>query len=128
MPKTAPARVSTKRNARVLSAASRAKRSSSAKRDSVSKAAVSAASPKEAASAKAKKELLVKEVRKRSGEIVAFDLDRVTDAVRKAMIATGEGSEAEAELVANQVYAELVRISKRYDNFLPTVEGIQDAV
>src|SRR5579864_5559168 len=75
-----------------------------------------------------KKELLVKTVQKRDGKIAPFDLERITNAINKAFIATGEGSLEEAELVAGKVYAELVRISKRYANFMPTVEGIQDAV
>ncbi len=75
-----------------------------------------------------KKDLLVKRVHKRSGEIVEFDLSRVISAIHKAMLATGEGSRDEAELVANKVYAELVRISKKFKNFLPDVEGIQDIV
>jgi ribonucleoside-diphosphate reductase alpha chain len=75
-----------------------------------------------------KRELLVKRVHKRSGEIVAFDLNRVISAIHKAMIATGEGSWEEAEMVANKVYAELVRISKKFKNFLPDVEGIQNIV
>ena len=44
------------------------------------------------------------------------------------MIQTGEGSEAEARLVANKVLADLVRIVKKHKNFVPTVEGIQDSV
>ncbi len=71
---------------------------------------------------------LIKQVQKRNGLVVPFDLDRVVSAVHKAMIATGEGSLEEAELIANQVYADLVRISKKHPNFLPTVEGVQNSV
>lgn len=71
---------------------------------------------------------LIKQVQKRNGLIVPFDLDRVISAVNKAMIATGEGSLEEAELIANQVYADLVRISKKHPNFVPTVEGVQNSV
>lgn len=70
----------------------------------------------------------VKKVQKRDGTFVSFDITRITDAVHKAMIATGEGSEREAELVGNKVYADLIRIARRYRNFIPTVEGIQDNV
>ena len=75
-----------------------------------------------------KKVSLIKQVQKRNGMIVPFDIDRITNAVNKAMIATGEGSLEEAEMVANGVYADLVRISKKHKNFLPTVEGIQNSV
>jgi ribonucleoside-diphosphate reductase alpha chain len=71
---------------------------------------------------------LVKIVQKRDGVVAPFELDRIVLAINKAMIASGEGSEQEASLVANKVYAELVRITKRYKNFVPTVEGIQDTV
>lgn len=70
----------------------------------------------------------VKKVQKRDGTFVPFDVARITDAVHKAMLASGEGSEREAELVANKVYADLVRIARRYRTFVPTVEGIQDNV
>ncbi len=77
---------------------------------------------------KSAKGTLIKIVEKRSGQKVAFDIERVVNAINKAMIATGEGSFEEAEMVANQVYADLVRISKKHPNFVPTVEGIQNSV
>lgn len=75
-----------------------------------------------------KKFQLIKEVQKRNGKIVPFDIERITNAIHKAMIATGEGSLEEAEMVATSVYADLVRISKKHPNFIPTVEGIQNSV
>ena len=77
---------------------------------------------------KEKKDYLVKRIIKRSGEVVAFDFERISNAIHKAMIAVGEGSVDEADLVANKVYADLVRVSKKYKNFIPDVEGIQDTV
>ncbi|MDD5318472.1 MAG: ATP cone domain-containing protein [Candidatus Pacebacteria bacterium] len=74
------------------------------------------------------KHSLVKSIQKRNGSIVSFDIDRIANAIHKAMLSTGEGSEEEAELVANKVYADVVRIAKKYSNFIPTVEGIQDSV
>lgn len=74
------------------------------------------------------KKLLITDVQKRNGLVVPFDLERIANAVNKAMIATGEGSLEEAEMIANQVYADLVRISKKHPNFVPTVEGIQNSV
>lgn len=74
------------------------------------------------------KSSLIKNVQKRDGKVVPFDLERITNAIHKAMIATGEGSKEEAEMVANSVYADLVRTSKKHPNFLPTVEGIQNTV
>jgi ribonucleoside-triphosphate reductase (thioredoxin) len=74
------------------------------------------------------KSFLVKKIQKRNGMVVEFDLDKVTNAIYKAMINSEEGSHEEAELVSNKVYAELVRINKTFANFMPTVEGIQDLV
>lgn len=71
---------------------------------------------------------LIKDIQKRDGKVVPFDIDKVSSAIHKAMISANEGSEEEAIMVANKVLADLVRITKKYRNFLPTVEGIQDTV
>lgn len=65
---------------------------------------------------------------KRDGRIVPFDLEKITAAIMKGMSAVHEGTLDEARLVANQVFAELLRIKKKFSNFLPTVEGVQDIV
>jgi len=70
----------------------------------------------------------IKKVQKRDGSIATFDFERIVTAINKAMVAVEEGSEAEARMVANKVLADLVRISKKFKNFVPTVEGIQDSV
>ncbi len=75
-----------------------------------------------------KEEVFVSKVQKRDGSIVPFDTEKVVSAVYKSMIASGEGSLKEAEAVANKVFADVVKIAKKYKNFIPTVEGIQDSV
>ncbi len=76
-----------------------------------------------------KKEVkLVKSIQKRDGTVVPFDLMKIVGAIHKAMLVVDEGSLEEAELVATKVFADLVRISKKYPNFVPTVEGVQDSV
>lgn len=72
--------------------------------------------------------LTPKWVQKRSGEIVAFDFERIANVVTKAMNAAGEGSADEAHIVAQKVLGELVKISRKFKNFVPAVEGIQDMV
>ncbi len=67
-------------------------------------------------------------VRKRDGSEEPFDLERVANAIYKAMISANEGSDVEASMVANKVFADLIRITRKHKNFLPTVEGIQDTV
>ncbi len=71
---------------------------------------------------------LIDKIKKRDGDIVRFDLSKISGAIYKAMKIVGEGSSEEAELVANKVLAELVRIAKKFKDFLPDVEGIQDIV
>lgn len=71
---------------------------------------------------------IVRSMQKRNGSVVAFDLEKIVNAINKAMVSTGEGSLEEAELVANKVLGELVKISKKFKNFVPTVEGTQDIV
>jgi len=77
---------------------------------------------------KTKKLDFVKKIQKRNGSVVDFDLGKITNAIYKAMLASGEGSEKEAELVANKVYLDLVKISKQFKTFIPNIEGIQNAV
>ena len=70
----------------------------------------------------------VKQIEKRDGRLLAFDFDKISAAIWKAMTASEEGGQEDASLVAHQVAGELGRFSKKYKNFLPTVEGIQDSV
>lgn len=77
---------------------------------------------------KVEEPVLVSKIQKRNGTIAPFDIQRIVTAIHKSMLATGEGSLKEAELVANKVYADIVRIAKKYKNFVPTVEGVQDSV
>ncbi|MFA6339201.1 MAG: ATP cone domain-containing protein [Candidatus Paceibacterota bacterium] len=72
--------------------------------------------------------VVVKVIQKRDGSVVPFDLTKIKNAVYKAMLTMGEGSDPEAGLIANKVYSDLIRITKKFKNFVPTVEGIQDSV
>jgi ribonucleoside-triphosphate reductase (thioredoxin) len=70
----------------------------------------------------------VPQIQKRDTSIVPFDFQKIVRAIWMAMEEVKEGSEEEAEMVAHKVIADVVRITKKYKNFLPTVEGIQDEV
>lgn len=74
------------------------------------------------------KATVLTKVEKRDGKIDAFDQQRIVKAIFKAMHATGEGSEQDAITVTNKVCKTLSDIKRRYKNFIPKVEGIQDAV
>lgn len=65
---------------------------------------------------------------KRDGRIVPFDMKKIENAIWKGMNSVSEGSPEEAAMVAGQVFSELIRIKKKFSNFLPTVEGVQDIV
>lgn len=77
---------------------------------------------------KQNKNIFIKSVIKRDGMAAPFDIDKITNAINKAMLASGEGSLKDAEMVANRVMMEIVKIIKKYKNFIPTVEGVQDTV
>lgn len=70
----------------------------------------------------------IPKIQKRDGRIVPFDFNKLVSVIYKAMVASSEGSEAEATMVAHQVAADMVRIARKYRNFMPTVEGCQDEV
>ncbi len=70
----------------------------------------------------------IPKIEKRDGTIVQFNFEKIVAAIHKSMIVSGEGSEDEARMVAHKVAADVVRIAKKYRNFMPTVEGAQDTV
>jgi len=70
----------------------------------------------------------IKSVQKRDGTNVPFDIEKIVNAIHKAMLAGGEGSVKEAEVVANKVLAEIKLIAKGDKAFIPAVEVIQDIV
>ena len=75
-----------------------------------------------------KKVSLIAQIKKRDGKIVPFDLEKITIAILKAFVTTGEGQREDAEVVANRVYSEIVKIARTFKGFMPTVEGVQDIV
>ncbi len=76
----------------------------------------------------------IKSIRKRSGEVMPFDLEIILGAVVKAFEVTQEGGEVESRKVANSVFKSLIELQARLlkenkgATFLPTVEIVQDLV
>ncbi len=69
---------------------------------------------------------MFKTIRKRDGRLVGFDQSKITAAIMKAMKASEEGSEKEAQQVSDKVLKEL---SKKYpENRILDIEEIQDEV
>jgi len=64
-------------------------------------------------------------IRKRSGEVVPFEAQKITIAIHKAGQATGEFDLIEAERLTEKV---IKQINKKLSHDLPTVEGVQDLV
>ena len=83
----------------------------------------------------------ITQIRKRDGSVVPFNLTKIAHAVRKAFAETGEGSDADAEAVAQKVHEKIVAmcvqaaaaepddpIHARCVDGKPAVEEIQDHV
>lgn len=69
-----------------------------------------------------------KEIRKRDGSVVAFSSDKITRALARAFIETGEGDMATAKELTAAVVERLEVIEKESKKYVPEVEEIQDFV
>ena len=67
-------------------------------------------------------------ITKRNNEVESFNLGKIKSALYKAMQAVGQGNEADATLVADNVYASLMQRNETVLDYRPTVEEIQDLV
>jgi ribonucleoside-triphosphate reductase len=99
----------------------------SKKKIKVSKKVVATKNKKESVK-KNNKNGFIKSVQKRDGEIVNFDIEKIINAINKAMLAGGEGSLDEAKVVATKVLAEIEGLANGNNGFSPVVEMIQDIV
>lgn len=72
----------------------------------------------------------ITQISKRSGEVVSFDINKITRAAQRAFQTTKEGAEIEAAFIARKVYHDLLKLKKvsGQKDFAPTVEMIQDLV
>lgn len=67
-------------------------------------------------------------IRKRDGNVAPFDARRISVAISKAMIATGEGQEKDVKIVTQKVLHSLEKNYAKRRNFIPSVEQVQDMV
>ncbi|MEM9936454.1 MAG: ATP cone domain-containing protein, partial [Bacteroidota bacterium] len=67
-------------------------------------------------------------ITKRDFSTKPFQLRKITEAVMKAMEAVDQGEIADAQLIANSVYAELLSRKGDDEQYVPTVEEVQDIV
>lgn len=83
----------------------------------------------------------IKSIRKRDGSIQPFDISKITSAIAKALVETGEGDRADAEAVAELAHQKVIAmcvkagtaapddpVSKKCVDGNPAVEEIQDLV
>lgn len=77
-----------------------------------------------------KKYISLNKIQKRSGQVVPFDEKRIARAIFRAMNASLEGGEAQAEKIMSKVLDALLvfREERKEKIFIPSVETIQDVV
>ncbi len=67
-------------------------------------------------------------ITKRDFSTQPFALYKITNAVLKAMTAVDHGQIADAQIIAEQVYSVLLERKGKDENYIPTVEEVQDVV
>ncbi|MFH1354062.1 MAG: ATP cone domain-containing protein [bacterium] len=69
-------------------------------------------------------------IRKRDGRVVSFSLDKISQAVLKALKVTKEGDESDADFIAKKVARDVLKLRRasHSERFVPDVEMIQDLV
>ncbi len=65
---------------------------------------------------------------KRDYSTSPFVLEKITNAIEKAMLAVGEGARKDAEIISMQVYETLLNRKEADPDYTPTVEQVQDIV
>jgi len=67
-------------------------------------------------------------ITKRDFSTQTFDLHKITSAILKAMTAVEQGEMRDAQLIADQVLGTLLARKNRDEQYVPTVEEVQDVV
>ena len=70
----------------------------------------------------------IDEIFKRNHSKKPFKIEKITEAILKAMKSVNEGGEKEAEKISEQVNVELLKRKKEIPYYVPNVEEIQDLV
>jgi ribonucleoside-diphosphate reductase beta chain len=65
---------------------------------------------------------------KRSHSKMPFQIEKVTQAILKAMVSVKNGGPKDAKNIAKQVYEALLKRKNDIPNYIPNVEEIQDLV
>ena len=70
----------------------------------------------------------IEQIFKRNHAKMPFQMEKITEAVFKAMISVKSGELKDAEEIAKQVHSSLLKRKKEIPNYVPNVEEIQDLV
>ncbi len=70
----------------------------------------------------------IKQIIKRDYETSEFVLNKITNAIEKAMISVGNGTRIDAENISDNVLQSLLDRKNNHVNYVPTVEQVQDIV
>ena len=70
----------------------------------------------------------IEQIFKRNHAKMPFQMEKITEAVFKAMISVKSGELKDAEEIAKQVHGSLLKRKKEIPNYVPNVEEIQDLV
>ncbi len=73
-------------------------------------------------------QLEITQIIKRDYETSPFVLNKISNAIEKAMISVGNGSKEDAKLISANVLEALLERKSKEENYLPTVEEVQDLV
>jgi len=70
----------------------------------------------------------ISQIIKRDSSTAPFVLEKITNAIEKAMGAVGNGTRKDAEIISMQVYEGLLLRKEEDSDYTPTVEQVQDMV
>lgn len=70
----------------------------------------------------------IENIKKRSGELVAYDIEKITRAIYKGMLSVEHDSMEDAQKIAKKVDKKITKFVKSHPNFVPDVEDVQDMV
>ena len=72
--------------------------------------------------------MVIEYIIKRDYSTKPFHLDKITGAINKAMLAVGSSNKESAQNVALSVYKTLLERKKKDQEYVPTIEEVQDVV
>ena len=70
----------------------------------------------------------IQEIFKRNHTKRPFQIEKISEAILKAMISVKNGNPNDAKNIAQQVYNDLLKRKRDIPNYVPNVEEIQDLV